>query len=74
MSPEQWRNVRKEIEEEGKSRPRDQDEWFRHHKELFLKVWRIIFPQNQFPHLDEPSSPCMFSAYLPIYCTPARLY
>ncbi|KAI8720019.1 hypothetical protein NCS52_00446200 [Fusarium sp. LHS14.1] len=57
MNPNQWEEVYNEIENGRKKRPRDKDEWFSKWKNLFLKVWHIIFPQNQFPHLNEPSSP-----------------
>ncbi|EEU37825.1 uncharacterized protein NECHADRAFT_88278 [Fusarium vanettenii 77-13-4] len=57
MNPEQWEMVYNKIENRGKKRPRDKNEWFSHWKNIFLEVWRIIFPQSQFPSLDEPSSP-----------------
>ena len=45
-----------------KKRPRALEEWFCYRKNLFLEVWRIIFPKERFPHFIEPVAPCRFSA------------
>ncbi|KAF5228610.1 hypothetical protein FAUST_10978, partial [Fusarium austroamericanum] len=62
MSNDQKDSVEKKVAESGEHRPRPTPEWLTHCKKLFIDVWLILFPKDQFPHFNEPLSPCGFPA------------
>ncbi|OTA66785.1 hypothetical protein K449DRAFT_240231 [Hypoxylon sp. EC38] len=56
MDDRQWRAVQDRIAHYT-HRPRPYDEWFEVQKRCFLEVWRILFPKERYPSLNEPLSP-----------------
>ncbi|VTO85151.1 unnamed protein product [Fusarium graminearum] len=57
MSNDQKDSVEKKVAESGEHRPRPTPDWLTHCKNLFIDVWLILFPKDQFPHFNEPLSP-----------------
>ncbi|KAM0351289.1 hypothetical protein ACHAO7_008869 [Fusarium culmorum] len=64
MSNDQKDSVEETVAEYGERRPRPTPEWLTHCKDLFIDVWLILFPKDQFPHFNEPLSPCGFPVAL----------
>ncbi|QPC70442.1 hypothetical protein HYE68_001194 [Fusarium pseudograminearum] len=57
MSNGQKDSVKETVAEYGEHRPRPTPEWLAYCKKLFIDVWLILFPKDQFPHFNEPLSP-----------------